>query len=88
MIENLDRNIGLLIDKLKEQKLFENTFIIFTSDNGGYYGKITMQKPLRAGKGSYYEGGVRVPFSLCGKTKLVLGKTPIHPFLISIFSPP
>jgi len=80
MIENLDRNIGLLIDKLKAQKLFENTFIIFTSDNGGYYGKITMQKPLRAGKGSYYEGGVRVPFFFMWKNKISPGKntqTPI-----------
>ena len=80
MIENLDRNIGLLVDKLKAQKLFENTFIIFTSDNGGYYGKITMQKPLRAGKGSYYEGGVRVPFFFMWKNKISPGEnthTPI-----------
>ena len=62
MVDNLDRNIGDLIKKLKEKNLFDNSLIIFTSDNGGYYGKITMQKPLRAGKGSYYEGGIRVPF--------------------------
>lgn len=61
MIENLDRNIGLLISKLKERKLFNNTLIIFTSDNGGLFG-ITNQHPLRAGKGSYYEGGIREPF--------------------------
>ena len=61
MVDNLDRNIGLLINKLKEKHLFENTLIVFTSDNGGLYG-ITKQKPLRAGKGSYYEGGIREPF--------------------------
>ncbi|MEN8250829.1 MAG: sulfatase [Bacteroidota bacterium] len=61
MVENLDRNIGLLIDKLKAQKLYENTFIIFTSDNGGSF-IATRQRPLRSGKGSYYEGGIRVPF--------------------------
>ena len=80
MIENLDRNIGLLVDKLKKRKLFDNTFIIFTSDNGGYFGKITMQKPLRAGKGSYYEGGIRVPFFFLWKDKISPGKdtqTPI-----------
>ncbi|MGA0374201.1 MAG: sulfatase [Flavobacteriaceae bacterium] len=80
MVENLDRNIGLLVNKLKKRKLFENTFIIFTSDNGGYYGKITMQKPLRAGKGSYYEGGIRVPFFFMWKKKISPGKntqTPI-----------
>jgi len=61
MVDNLDRNIGLLINTLKEKKQFENTLIVFTSDNGGLYG-ITKQKPLRAGKGSYYEGGIREPF--------------------------
>lgn len=61
MVDNLDRNIGLLINKLKERDLFDNTLIVFTTDNGGLYG-ITKQKPLRAGKGSYYEGGIRVPF--------------------------
>lgn len=61
MIENLDRNIGLLIEKLEEKRLMNNTFIVFTSDNGGLYG-VTNQKPLRSGKGSYYEGGIREPF--------------------------
>lgn len=70
MIDNLDRNIGLLVEKLKDLNLFDNSFIIFTSDNGGYYGKITMQKPLRAGKGSYYEGGIRVPFFFLWKNKI------------------
>ena len=70
MVENLDRNIGLLVDLLKKRDLFDNTFIVFTSDNGGYYGKITMQKPLRAGKGSYYEGGIRVPFFFLWKDKI------------------
>jgi len=80
MVENLDRNIGLLVDLLKKRDLFDNTFIVFTSDNGGYYGKITMQKPLRAGKGSYYEGGIRVPFFFLWKDKISPGKdtqTPI-----------
>ena len=53
MVDNLDRNIGLLIQKLRKRDLFDNTFIIFTSDNGGYFGKITIQNPLRAGKGRY-----------------------------------
>jgi arylsulfatase A-like enzyme len=61
MIENLDRNVGLLISKLKEKRIFDNTLIVFTSDNGGLFG-ITEQKPLRAGKGAYYEGGIRTPF--------------------------
>jgi len=74
MIDNLDRNIGDLIKKLKEKNIFDNSLIIFTSDNGGYYGKITMQKPLRAGKGSYYEGGIRVPFFFLWKDRISSGK--------------
>lgn len=61
MIENLDRNIGNLMTSLKRRRLLENSLIVFTSDNGGLYG-ITKQPPLRAGKGSYYEGGIREPF--------------------------
>ena len=61
MVENLDRNIGLLLTKMKSKGILNNTLIIFTSDNGGLYG-ITKQPPLRAGKGSYYEGGIREPF--------------------------
>ncbi|MFS4417384.1 sulfatase [Maribacter sp. 2307ULW6-5] len=69
MVDNLDRNIGLLIDKLKERDLLDNTLIVFTSDNGGLYG-ITKQKPLRAGKGSYYEGGIREPFFFVYKKRI------------------
>ena len=79
MVENLDRNIGRLITLLKEKDLFENTFIFFTSDNGGVY-FVTKQRPLRAGKGSYYEGGVREPTFATWKGKIKGGqisKTPI-----------
>lgn len=69
MVENLDRNIGLLITTLKKRGLFDKTLIVFTSDNGGLYG-ITNQHPLRAGKGSYYEGGIREPFFLVMKDKI------------------
>jgi arylsulfatase A-like enzyme len=69
MIYALDENIGRLIKKLKEEGLYENTTIIFTSDNGGLttlnskYKSIgpTSVLPLRAGKGWLYEGGIRVP---------------------------
>ncbi len=74
MVENVDRNIGLLIDKLKEKNLFNNTLLVFTSDNGGLYG-ITNQHPLRAGKGSYYEGGIRVPFFFVWKQRIKANAT-------------
>ncbi len=74
MVENLDRNVGLLISKLKERGIFKNTFIVFTSDNGGLYG-ITKQHPLRAGKGSYYEGGIREPFFFVMKDRIRANST-------------
>ncbi|MBU3011329.1 sulfatase [Polaribacter vadi] len=60
MIETVDRNIGLILDEIKALNL-KNTLIVFTSDNGGIRA-ISNQDPLRAGKGSYYEGGIRVPY--------------------------
>ena len=60
MIETVDKNIGILLNTLDELNL-QNTLIVFTSDNGGIRA-ISSQDPLRAGKGSYYEGGIRVPY--------------------------
>lgn len=60
MVENVDLQIGRLIDLLESSGKLKNTFLLFTSDNGGLY-SITKQWPLRAGKGSVYEGGIRVP---------------------------
>ncbi|MGB9678236.1 MAG: sulfatase-like hydrolase/transferase, partial [Candidatus Ratteibacteria bacterium] len=64
MIENLDENIGKLIKSLKETGKYENTLIIFTSDNGGLStaeGSPTCNLPLKEGKGWIEEGGIRVP---------------------------
>ncbi|MEX0275382.1 MAG: sulfatase [Flavobacteriaceae bacterium] len=80
MIENLDRNIGLLVSSLKEKGQFNNSLIIFTSDNGGLYG-ITQQKPLRAGKGSYYEGGIREPFFFVWNGKIQANTTSDVPIM-------
>ncbi|NQU53501.1 MAG: sulfatase [Bacteroidetes bacterium] len=69
MVENLDIQIGRMIANLKASGKFENTFILFISDNGGLY-KVTKQWPLRAGKGSYYEGGIREPMFAYWKGKI------------------
>jgi arylsulfatase A-like enzyme len=69
MVYTMDENVGRLIASLKEQGLYENTTIIFTSDNGGLstldkkYSSVapTAVLPLRGGKGWLYEGGIRVP---------------------------
>jgi arylsulfatase A-like enzyme len=78
MIENLDRNIGILLHTLEENQILENTFIVLTSDNGGIY-SISSQRPLRAGKGSYYEGGIRVPFLFVWEGKIQAGTTSDSP---------
>ncbi len=62
LIESVDDSVGRILQKLDELKLAENTVVIFTSDNGGLLqNDVTSNLPLRAGKGSAYEGGVRVP---------------------------
>jgi arylsulfatase A-like enzyme len=59
-IYDLDDAIGVLLKKLKDLGLEENTLVVFTSDNGAT-GQ-SLQEPLRGNKGAYYEGGVREPF--------------------------
>ena len=61
LIEHMDDGIGKVISSLKETGLYDDTFIIFTSDNGGQTGVGANNGPLRAGKGTMYEGGIRVP---------------------------
>lgn len=61
MIKAVDDGIGKIINTLSELKIKENTIIIFYSDNGGY-GPATSMHPLKGYKGTYYEGGIRVPF--------------------------
>jgi arylsulfatase A-like enzyme len=74
MVENLDANIGEVMRELERLNLAENTLVIFTSDNGGIR-SISCQDPLRAGKGSYYEGGIRVPLVFHWEAKILPGRT-------------
>jgi arylsulfatase A-like enzyme len=63
-IEEVDWSAGRVLDTLRELKLADNTLVIFTSDNGPWLIKEAdsgSAGPLRGGKGSTWEGGVRVP---------------------------
>jgi len=62
MVESLDAAAGRVLDKLDELGLSDRTIVMFTSDNGGRITDgTTTNAPLRYGKASAYEGGVRVP---------------------------
>ena len=76
MISAMDEAIGQVVAALKEKGLLDNTLIIFSSDNGGPSpGKVTSNGPLRAGKGTIYEGGIRVCAFATWPGKIPAGKT-------------
>lgn len=60
MLSAMDEAVGQIVAALEEKRLLENTLIAFSSDNGGPGpGRVTDNGPLRAGKGTIYEGGIR-----------------------------
>ncbi|MEZ5386998.1 MAG: sulfatase [Prosthecobacter sp.] len=70
MIESVDHGVGRLLNQLKKLGLEDNTIIVLASDHGGLSARggkrevATSNRPLRAGKGHLYEGGLRIPFMI------------------------
>ncbi len=84
MVAAMDENVGRVLASIKEQGLDENTWIIFTSDNGGLStltrkNAPTNNGPLRAGKGWCYEGGIRVPLIIAGPDVINSGRIETTP---------
>lgn len=69
MVHSMDENVERILSRLEELKLVNDTIVVFTSDNGGFVNTCKLHKglqvannsPLRSGKGSCWEGGLRVP---------------------------
>jgi arylsulfatase A-like enzyme len=86
MVHSLDENVGRVLAKLDQLGIADDTLVVFTSDNGGFVNSCKLNKglqvannsPLRSGKGSCYEGGVRVPLIVRGPG-VVKGKTTAEP---------
>lgn len=74
MIESVDQSVGRIAAVLEELKLTEKTLVVFTSDNGGLI-RNTSNAPFREGKGSSYEGGVRIPLIVSWPGTIAPGTT-------------
>jgi arylsulfatase A-like enzyme len=102
MIESMDDAIGTLLDTLERLKIADKTIIIFYSDNGGnMYSEIdetvpTSNFPLRGGKGTVFDGGIRVPcvvvwhgvIEAASRSEQIIQSTDIYPTLLEILGLP
>lgn len=79
-IEHMDNSVGRLLRSIDSLGVADNTVVFFYSDNGGVESEFS-NAPLRAGKGSAYEGGIRVPFIVKWPGHIKNGKVsdlPVH----------
>lgn len=94
MVHSLDQNIGRIVQQIKDSGQADNTLLIFCSDNGGI-NFISPQSPLRAGKGSYYEGGIRIPMFFHWPAKIkaqqdeqsIISLLDVFPTLVDLLNP-
>lgn len=92
MVASMDKNVGRVLEELKELGLDKHTWVIFTSDNGGFStrkkeGAPGSNGPLRAGKGFCYEGGIRVPLVITGPEVASPGRSEDQPVVSMDFFP-
>lgn len=77
MLDSLDQNVGKVLRALQDNGLEDNTLVVFLSDNGGH--ESSPNTPLRGKKGTYWEGGLRVPFCMQWKGKIPPGSKYLRP---------
>jgi len=81
MLSAMDDGIGAVLRKLREAGIEDDTLVFFFSDNGGAPGNASRNTPLRATKGTVYEGGIRVPFAIQWKRRVPGGRVYDHPVI-------
>ncbi len=86
MVESVDESVGRVLQTLRDLTIDQQTLVIFTSDNGGF-AKATDNSPLRANKGSNYEGGIRVPLIVKWPNRTKPGSTSAEPVISTDFYP-
>jgi len=79
MVHAVDRGVGQIVAALKDAGEYEDTLIVFSSDNGGKLSAGATNRPLREGKGSTYEGGYRVPMFFHWPGHVPAGRRFDHP---------
>ena len=97
MVKAVDDNVGRLLKKLGDLRISHKTVVILISDNGGYINEykgktVTSNYPLRSGKGSLYEGGIRIPTIItypdgnypCRKTDVPVSTVDFFPTILEI----
>jgi arylsulfatase B len=88
MVHAVDRGVGQVVDALKQTSEFDNTLIVFLSDNGGKLGAGASNRPLKQGKGSVHEAAFACPCSFTGRATWLRERNTHIPLLPSISCPP
>jgi arylsulfatase A-like enzyme len=87
MVSAVDDGVGQVLTKLRELGLEENTLVVFLSDNGGPGDNASDNRPLRGGKSTPWEGGIRVPFAVQWPGKIPKGLVYQNPVIsLDIFA--
>lgn len=87
LIEHMDHGIGQVVKALKDTGQYEDTLIIFCSDNGGYMAVGATNGPVRGGKQDMYEGGIKVPMCMSWPAKIPHGQRNNDPVMSMDFYP-